>query len=81
MAWEAACVPTEDLEHLCRQDQLLELRDVRTHFPLSSGFLFQRHVGTVKAVDGVSHRIILFWITRKAKHCCTSFGTALVGGI
>ena len=33
---------------------ILELRDVRTHFPNSSGFLFKRHVGTVKAVDGVT---------------------------
>jgi oligopeptide transport system ATP-binding protein len=33
---------------------ILELRDVKTHFPISSGFLFKRHVGTVKAVDGVT---------------------------
>eukprot|EP01035_Chromulina_nebulosa_P046999 gene46999-biopygen32640 len=33
---------------------ILELRDVKTHFPLSQGFLFKRHVGTVKAVDGVT---------------------------
>ncbi len=35
-------------------DPLLELRDVRTHFPVVRGLLFARHVGTVKAVDGVS---------------------------
>jgi oligopeptide transport system ATP-binding protein len=33
---------------------LLELRDVKTHFPISHGLIFKRHVGTVKAVDGVS---------------------------
>ena len=33
---------------------LLELRDVKTHFPVHHGFLFQRRLGTVKAVDGVS---------------------------
>jgi oligopeptide transport system ATP-binding protein len=33
---------------------ILELRDVKTHFPISQGFLFKRHVGTVKAVDGVT---------------------------
>jgi oligopeptide transport system ATP-binding protein len=33
---------------------ILELRDVRTHFPVSHGFLFKRHLGTVKAVDGVN---------------------------
>ncbi|MBA2272060.1 MAG: ATP-binding cassette domain-containing protein [Chthoniobacterales bacterium] len=32
----------------------LELEDVKTHFPVESGFLFKRHLGTVKAVDGVS---------------------------
>src|SRR5262245_15104182 len=33
---------------------ILELRDVKTHFPISHGFIFKRHVGTVKAVDGVT---------------------------
>jgi oligopeptide transport system ATP-binding protein len=33
---------------------ILELRDVQTHFPVERGFLFKRHVGTVKAVDGVN---------------------------
>jgi oligopeptide transport system ATP-binding protein len=33
---------------------ILELRDVRTHFPVERGFVFKRLVGTVKAVDGVN---------------------------
>jgi oligopeptide transport system ATP-binding protein len=33
---------------------ILELRDVKTHFPISHGFIFKRDVGTVKAVDGVT---------------------------
>jgi oligopeptide transport system ATP-binding protein len=33
---------------------LLELRGVKTHFPVEAGFLHRRQVGTVKAVDGVS---------------------------
>ena len=33
---------------------LLELRDVKTHFPIHHGLIFQHHVGTVKAVDGVT---------------------------
>jgi oligopeptide transport system ATP-binding protein len=33
---------------------ILELRDVRTHFPVERGWIFKRHVGTVKAVDGVN---------------------------
>ena len=35
-------------------DAILQLTDVKTHFPISSGFIFRRHVGTVKAVDGVT---------------------------
>ena len=33
---------------------ILELRDVRTHFPVERGLIFKKHVGTVKAVDGVN---------------------------
>ena len=32
----------------------LELRDVKTHFPVEQGVVFRRQVGTVRAVDGVS---------------------------
>jgi oligopeptide transport system ATP-binding protein len=35
-------------------DPILQLTDVKTHFPISHGFIFRRHVGTVKAVDGVT---------------------------
>ena len=33
---------------------LLELRDVKTHFPVHEGFLVKRRTGAVRAVDGVS---------------------------
>jgi oligopeptide transport system ATP-binding protein len=33
---------------------ILQLNDVKTHFPISTGFLAQKLAGTVKAVDGVS---------------------------
>ncbi len=32
----------------------LELRDVKTHFPVEHGLVFRKRVGTVRAVDGVS---------------------------
>ena len=32
----------------------LELDDVKTHFPIETGFIFKRRLGTVKAVDGVT---------------------------
>src|SRR6059058_2868548 len=35
-------------------DPILELTDVKTHFPISQGFILRRHIGTVKAVDGVT---------------------------
>jgi oligopeptide transport system ATP-binding protein len=35
-------------------DAVLELRDVRTYFPVHSGFLVRRQSGSVRAVDGVS---------------------------
>ncbi len=33
---------------------ILRLNDVKTHFPVDSGFLTRKRTGTVKAVDGVS---------------------------
>jgi oligopeptide transport system ATP-binding protein len=36
---------------------LLEVRDLTKHFPIKSGILFDRTVGQVKAVDGVSFQI------------------------
>ena len=33
---------------------LAELRDVSVHFPVTRGLMFRRHVGVIRAVDGVS---------------------------
>jgi oligopeptide transport system ATP-binding protein len=35
-------------------DNILELRDVKTHFPIHKGFLVKRQTGAVRAVDGVT---------------------------
>ena len=35
-------------------DPLLQVRDLTKHFPITRGIVFQRRVGAVKAVDGVS---------------------------
>jgi oligopeptide transport system ATP-binding protein len=35
-------------------DTILELQDLKVHFPVHRGFVFRSHVGTVKAVDGVN---------------------------
>ncbi len=33
---------------------LLDVRDLKVHFPVTAGFIINRTVGTIKAVDGVS---------------------------
>ncbi|MEV0396880.1 ABC transporter ATP-binding protein [Polymorphospora rubra] len=39
-------------------DTLVEVRDLKVHFPITKGVLFDRVVGHVKAVDGVDLKII-----------------------
>jgi oligopeptide/dipeptide ABC transporter ATP-binding protein len=39
-------------------DALVEIRDLVKHFPLTRGIIFQRQVGAVHAVDGVSFDVI-----------------------
>src|SRR5256714_10976567 len=36
---------------------LLDVRDLKMHFPLTRGIIFQRVVGYVRAVDGISFSI------------------------
>jgi oligopeptide transport system ATP-binding protein len=36
---------------------LLEVRDLKVHFPVTRGFVLQRTTGIVKAVDGISFRV------------------------
>ena len=38
-------------------DTLLEIRDLKKHFPVMKGIILQKPVGLVKAVDGVSYSI------------------------
>ena len=38
-------------------ETLLEVRDLVMHFPITQGILFQRRVGEVRAVDGISFRV------------------------
>ena len=39
---------------LSADGNLLELRDLKVYFPIKSGVVMDRHVGDVKAVDGVT---------------------------
>jgi oligopeptide transport system ATP-binding protein len=39
-------------------DHILEVSGLKKHFPISSGIIFQRQVGAVRAVDGVNFNVI-----------------------
>ena len=49
-------VPVSRFDAIPRTERttVLELKDVRKHFPLTRGALIKRRIGTVKAVDGLS---------------------------
>ncbi len=57
--FRAPAVPVSRFDAVPRADRraVLELRDVRKHFPLMKGALLKRRIGTVKAVDGLSFDI------------------------
>ena len=44
-------------ETLVASKTLVDVRDLKMHFPLTQGILFQRVIGYVRAVDGVSFSI------------------------
>ena len=52
-------VPVSRFDAIPRDERppVLQLRDVRKHFPLTRGTLLKRRIGTVKAVDGISFDI------------------------
>jgi oligopeptide transport system ATP-binding protein len=53
----AAWAPTS-LEATSSSDgAILEVRDLKVHFPVKRGFIFQRSVGAIKAVDGVTFAV------------------------
>jgi oligopeptide/dipeptide ABC transporter ATP-binding protein len=43
--------------HVIGSEATITVRDLKTHFPVESGFLFKKQTGTVKAVDGVSFEV------------------------
>lgn len=52
-------VPVSRFDAMPREERsaVLELKDIRKHFPLTKGALLKRRIGTVKAVDGISFDI------------------------
>ncbi|MFJ4210630.1 dipeptide ABC transporter ATP-binding protein [Paenarthrobacter sp. NPDC089675] len=57
--FQAPPVPVSKFDSVPRleREKVLELKDVKKHFPLLKGALIKRRIGTVKAVDGVSFDI------------------------
>ncbi len=57
--FSAPPVPVSRFDAIPRAERatVLELKDVRKHFPLTKGALLKRRIGTVKAVDGLSFDI------------------------
>ena len=45
-------------KRLQEDDHILEVSGLKKHFPISSGIVFQRQVGAVRAVDGVSFHVV-----------------------
>ena len=45
------------VETLVKSETLLDIRDLKMHFPVTQGIIFQHVVGQVRAVDGVSFSI------------------------
>ncbi len=48
---------TESAAGVQKGDVLLDVRNLKMHFPVTEGIVFHRVVATVKAVDGVSFQI------------------------
>ena len=53
---QAAATPSS--AGIAKGETLLEVRNLKKHFPVTEGFVFQKTVGNVKAVDGVSFTIM-----------------------
>ena len=48
----------EKRKSLDENDVILEVTNLKKHFPISSGIVFQRQVGAVRAVDGISFDVV-----------------------
>ena len=40
-----------------KHDTILKIDNLKMYFPITQGIIFQRHVGDIKAVDGVSFEV------------------------
>ncbi len=49
--------PTPTQGFVAQGDVLIDVRNLKMHFPITSGLIFQRKIADVKAVDGISFQI------------------------
>jgi oligopeptide transport system ATP-binding protein len=54
---EAVATPTTNAPSVNGSDPLLKVNNLVMHFPLTQGIIFQRKVGAVQAVDGISFEV------------------------
>lgn len=40
-----------------KNDALLQVKDLKMYFPITQGIIFQRHIGDIKAVDGINFEV------------------------
>ena len=43
---------------MTEREVLLQIKDLKVHFPIEKGVLFKRKVGAVRAVDGISFNVM-----------------------
>ena len=51
-------VRVQKRKELDQSDYILEVTNLKKHFPISAGIIFQREVGAVRAVDGISFNVV-----------------------
>ena len=49
--------PRDEATSAADGEALLEVRNLRMHFPIRQGIVWQRQVGSVRAVDGVDFTV------------------------
>ncbi|GAC1534759.1 MAG: dipeptide ABC transporter ATP-binding protein [Herpetosiphon sp.] len=50
-------IPSQPIAAAPNSEMLLDVRNLKMYFPITSGIVFQRQVGAVKAVDGINLQI------------------------
>ena len=49
---------TQTKDEAIKTDTLLEVKNLKMHFPVTAGIVFQREVASIKAVDDISFDVL-----------------------